>query len=114
MLGGVDCVGDGVTVDEDGGVVGDVEVVGDGDVVGADVVGVVGDDVDGSVVGDSVEGVVDGSVVGDDVEGVVVGGVVVGGWARAPELVVKTVAAKTNTAVAVKRAALRCGYFIFK
>ncbi|MFI9407301.1 hypothetical protein [Nocardia sp. NPDC052316] len=54
----------------------------------------------------------DGGVVGADVEGVVVG--VVEGWAKAPELVVKTVAAKTNTAVALTRAALRCGYFIFK
>ncbi|GAA1619681.1 hypothetical protein GCM10009764_48890 [Nocardia ninae] len=55
----------------------------------------------------------DGGVVGADVEGVVVG-VVDDGWAKAPELVVKTVAAKTNTAVALTRAALRCGYFIFK
>ncbi|MEV6560271.1 hypothetical protein AB0M22_31445 [Nocardia sp. NPDC051756] len=81
-------------------VVGEVSV---GEVVGDNVVGSVDVVVEGSV----------GVVVGDDVEGVA-GGVVVVGWARAAELVVKAVAAKTNTAVAVKRAALRCGCFISK
>ncbi|MEU7144966.1 hypothetical protein ABZ942_36375 [Nocardia sp. NPDC046473] len=71
-----------------------------GEVVGAEVVGsVVGANVVGSVeVVDSVVG--DEVVVGDDVEGVVGVGVDEG-WASAPELVVKTVAAKTNTTVAV-------------
>ncbi|MFE9581208.1 hypothetical protein ACFYO1_32880 [Nocardia sp. NPDC006044] len=81
-------------------------------VVGAvSVVEIVGDNVEVSV-DVVVEGPV-GVVVGADVEGVA-GGVVVVGWARAPELVVKAVAANTNTAVAVKRAALRCGCFISK
>ncbi|PXX61035.1 hypothetical protein DFR70_109226 [Nocardia tenerifensis] len=77
-----------------------------GVVVGSlDVVGVVG-----VVVGASVDGVVVGAVV----EGVVGVGVVVVGSASAPGATVKTVAAETNTAVAMRRAALRCGYSISK
>lgn len=93
-------VGDNVvgSVDGDGGVVG-AEVVGSvvaGGVVGKKVVDSV--DVVASVVG--VDSVVGDEEVGEDVEGVVGVGVDEG-WASAPELVVKTVAAKTNTTVAV-------------